>query len=248
MSKAALGRLARRRNDSKTIEHSHATSRWSELDAVTRFFLAQNRRRATSASSARRNSTCTIPYFYLSPGRETARHQRSSEPRPRLSPCFVEVGRMMETGPSFSLRNKVGSGMIRLVWNSSAMSAPVEPVLGSTPLLKFGNVRSPPVILAALPALSCQVWKCPISEPPILSRIRKTSKLVTSWATAGYRLRDRTPNLRRGPRSKLGALITLTGLSGVYSLSRAQLRVMSLSLRFHRLVSMTVARRRSTQL
>ena len=25
---------------------------------------------------------------------------------------------MMETGPSFSLRNKVGSGMIRLVWNS----------------------------------------------------------------------------------------------------------------------------------
>src|SRR6266567_9053854 len=125
-----------------------------------------------------------------------------------------------------------------VLWNSSEMSAPVEPVLGSTPLLRFGNVRSPPVILAALPALSCQVWKCPISEPPILSRIRKTSKLVTSWATAGYRLRDRTPNLRRGPRSKLGALITLTGLSGVYSLSRAQLRVMSLSLRFHRLVSM----------
>ncbi len=53
-----LGRLARRRNDSKTIEHSHATSRWSESDAVARSFSWLNRRRAAVAAPA-----ATIPLF-----------------------------------------------------------------------------------------------------------------------------------------------------------------------------------------
>ena len=35
----------------------------------------------------------------------------------------------------------------------------------------------------ALPALSCQVWKCMISEPPMLSRIRNTSRWVIRWAS-----------------------------------------------------------------
>ena len=100
-------------------------------------------------------------------------------------PCCVEVGRMIETGPSFASRNTVGSGMIRLVWNSSATFGPVAPVLGSTALLRFGNVRAPSVILGALPALSCQVWKCVISDPPILSKTRRTSRLLAFSAGRG---------------------------------------------------------------
>src|SRR5712671_4093503 len=92
---------------------------------------------------------------------------------------------MIETGPNFSLRNKVGSGMIRLVWNSSAMPAPVAPVLGSTPLLRFGNVRLPSVILAALLALSCQVWKCAISEPPPAKRRDRRSADVNRLTQRG---------------------------------------------------------------
>jgi len=43
-------------------------------------------------------------------------------------------------------------------------------------------------MLGALPALSCQVWKCMISDPPILSSIRRTSRLLALCANAGYRL------------------------------------------------------------
>src|SRR6185369_9774046 len=46
-----------------------------------------------------------------------------------------------------------------------------------------GSVRG-----GALPALSCQVWKCAISVPTILSKIRKTSEFLTLWAREGYRL------------------------------------------------------------
>src|SRR5206468_11992908 len=51
---------------------------------------------------------------------------------------------MMATGPSSGLRNTVGSGMIRFVWNRSAAGVPstvVAPLFGSTPPLRFGNVR-----------------------------------------------------------------------------------------------------------
>jgi hypothetical protein len=34
----------------------------------------------------------------------------------------------------------------------------------------------------ALPALSCQAWKCAVSVGAMLSRIRKTSTLLTRWA------------------------------------------------------------------
>jgi hypothetical protein len=62
----------------------------------------------------------------------------------------VSVGRMIETIGNLRLRKIVGSGMIRLVWVSSPSalrSGNVSPVMGS---VKGG----------ALPALSCQVWKC----------------------------------------------------------------------------------------
>jgi len=36
-----------------------------------------------------------------------------------------------------------------------------------------------------LPALSCQVWKCMVARGPMLSRILKTSRLVTRCAGAG---------------------------------------------------------------
>jgi len=53
----------------------------------------------------------------------------------------------METGPSFAFRNNVRSGMIRLVWKSSAGLTLVAFGFGSTPLFRFGNERSPSVPL-----------------------------------------------------------------------------------------------------
>ncbi len=47
--------------------------------------------------------------------------------------------------------------------------APVEP----------GKPVSVSVIAKALPALSCQVWKCIVSLGPMLSKIRSTSRLLT---------------------------------------------------------------------
>src|ERR1700704_4487927 len=94
---------------------------------------------------------------------------------------FVSVGRMIEQGGSLRLRNGQGSGMIRLVWKSS-------PPKGDA--LRLGNVRLPNVsgasgVETALPALSCQVWKCWVSVGPMLSRIRKTTGLVTFRASVG---------------------------------------------------------------
>jgi hypothetical protein len=74
------------------------------------------------------------------------------------------------------LRNGHGSGMIRLVWKSS-------------PLVDTLNMRLPSVTLLgdvnALPALSCQVWKWEVSVGPMLSKIRKTTGLVTLRAKVG---------------------------------------------------------------
>src|SRR5258708_28999845 len=56
---------------------------------------------------------------------------------------------------SLLFRNNVGSGMMRLVWNSLATFVSTVLALGLTlTVLRFGNVRSPSVILVALPALS----------------------------------------------------------------------------------------------
>src|SRR5262249_56459312 len=90
----------------------------------------------------------------------------------------VETGRMIEHTGRLGSRNGHGSGMIRLVWKSSPpnggllRSGKVSPVLGS--------VRG-----GALPALSCHVSKCMGSLAPILSRIRKTSRLETFRASVG---------------------------------------------------------------
>jgi len=95
----------------------------------------------------------------------------------------------METGPNFGFKKIVGSGMIRFVWSSSAWAAvawgslrlgndtvaPVDP----------GKPASTSVICRALPALSCQVWKCAVSVGPMLRRMRRTSTLLTRCARAG---------------------------------------------------------------
>ena len=82
---------------------------------------------------------------------------------------FVSVGRIDRNQRELPTRKTVGSGMIRLVWNSSPTafrSGNTSPVVGS-------------VSAGALPALSCQVWKCIISLRPMLSRTRSTSASVT---------------------------------------------------------------------
>src|SRR5260370_22838684 len=89
----------------------------------------------------------------------------------------VSVGRMIEHTGNVRLRNGHGSGMMRLVWkfsppNGAALRS------GNT---KLGLVES--VNGGALPALSCQVWKCAVSVGPILSRILNTSGLVTLLAS-----------------------------------------------------------------
>jgi hypothetical protein len=132
------------------------------------FFLAQNRRRATSASSARRNTTCTIPYSYLF-CRRVEKQPVNDEAlnRGHRSPLFC--GSRPDDSP-------------RLYWPRRLLYP-----------AKSGSARSRNL-----------QYSVGFARPP---------NYLPSGASAGYRLRDRTPNLRRGPRSKLGALITLTGLS-----------------------------------
>ncbi len=64
---------------------------------------------------------------------------------------LVAVGRTIEHAGRLRLRNMVGSGMIRLVWNSSPPSGG-ELRSGNTSVESFGSVRA-----GALPALSLQV-------------------------------------------------------------------------------------------
>jgi hypothetical protein len=98
--------------------------------------------------------------------------------------CCIEVGRMIETAGN-PLRNGHGSGMIRLVWKSSEPDALRSGNTRGNMGLAFGSVRGARGIETAFPALSCQVWKCMVSVGPILSRIRKTTGLVTPWAKVG---------------------------------------------------------------
>src|SRR6266404_2810085 len=93
---------------------------------------------------------------------------------PIAAPC-VSVVRTIEQTGKLRLRKTVGSGMIRLAWRSSfpanggfERSGNTSPLVGS-------------VTAGALPALSCQTWKCRASVGPMLSRMRNTSTLETRW-------------------------------------------------------------------
>src|ERR1700720_4840416 len=79
---------------------------------------------------------------------------------------LVETGRMIETAGnlSFRSRNGHGSGMIKLGWRSSPLGDKLKSRPPNVTLLGGEN---------ALPALSCQVWKCMVSLGPMLSRTRK---------------------------------------------------------------------------
>src|SRR3954470_6387226 len=98
---------------------------------------------------------------------------------------LVSVGRITEHLGSLRLMNGHGSGMIKLVGNSS-------PPNGGE--FRSGNVTDTPVTGStavkggALPALSAQVWKCIVSVGPILINILSTSTLLALCAIAGYRL------------------------------------------------------------
>ena len=72
---------------------------------------------------------------------------------------------MIEQIGNLRSRKTVGSGMIRFVCSNSPSTVQVgerKAVVGS-------------VNGGALPALSCQVWKCIVSVGPMLSRMRSTS-------------------------------------------------------------------------
>src|SRR4029077_3031639 len=144
----------------------------------------QNPRRASSASSARLINFATIPVFLPVAGSMKSPSSAKLTTEATAPPWASDVGRIMDTGPNFEFRKNVGSGMIRLVWNRSATVSPppiepVAPVLGSTPVLRGGQVRLHSVMVGAFPALSCQTWQYMVSLGPMLRRTRKTSRLVT---------------------------------------------------------------------
>src|ERR1700730_4326277 len=93
----------------------------------------------------------------------------------------VTIGRMIEHGGKFRLRNGHGSGMIRLVWNRCPPNGGALRLGKTSPFV--GAVRG-----GALPALSCQVWKWEVSVGPMLRRMSNTSGWVTLRASAGERL------------------------------------------------------------
>src|ERR1700722_9476930 len=88
---------------------------------------------------------------------------------------------MIEHTGNLLVRNVVGWGMIRLVWNSGPPNGGLLRSGKTRPLV--GSVRG-----GALPALSLQVWKCIVSVGPILSTTCRTSGSLTRWASDGYRL------------------------------------------------------------
>ena len=94
----------------------------------------------------------------------------------------VSVGRMIEQTGRFLLMNGHGSGMIRLVWNSSPPNG-AEFKSGNVTVLLFTGSKA--VTCGQLPALSDQVWKCIVSVGPILIRMRNTSTLVALCAIDG---------------------------------------------------------------
>ena len=72
---------------------------------------------------------------------------------------LVAVGRTIEHAGSFRLKNIVGSGMIRLVWNSSPPSGD-ELRSGNTSEESFGSVRARCVACLVAPSLKvhCLGW------------------------------------------------------------------------------------------
>src|SRR5579871_2805743 len=99
---------------------------------------------------------------------------------------LVSVGRMMEHFGSDGLRNGHGSGMMRLVVNSSPPNGAALRFGNVSPLV--GSVRGARGGETALPALSDQVWKCIVSVGPMLINMRRTSTLEARCAIDGYRL------------------------------------------------------------
>src|SRR5215467_7201007 len=85
-------------------------------------------RLALSAASASSMSASTMPVFFPVAGSRKSPSFTKLATEATAPPCGVDVGRMIETGPSLGSRNSVGSGMIKFVWNLSA--APAAPVLG----------------------------------------------------------------------------------------------------------------------
>jgi hypothetical protein len=73
-------------------------------------------------------------------------------------PYSSEVGRMIETGGNFRLRNGHGSGMTKLVWNCSPPNGAALR-FGNTSWGLFGSVRGARGSETALPALSCPTRK-----------------------------------------------------------------------------------------
>src|SRR3984885_15770114 len=94
----------------------------------------------------------------------------------------VPVGRMFEHGGSLGLRKGQGSGMIRLVENSSP---PKGGALRSGKVTGTWVTGSVALSGGASPAVSDQVWKCIVSVGPMLTRMRRTSTLVARCAIAG---------------------------------------------------------------
>src|SRR6185369_2444341 len=82
---------------------------------------------------------------------------------------LVLVGRTTEHAGRFRLRKAVGSGMMRLVWNSSPPSGGALRS-GKTNEGSLGSVSA-----GALPTLSLHVWKCMASVGPMLRAIRNAS-------------------------------------------------------------------------
>src|SRR5438874_13706459 len=93
---------------------------------------------------------------------------------PLASNCPGPVGRMIAQAGRLGLMNSHGSGIIRLACSVSGW-----PVVRSAEVTVELLIGSKSVNGVALPALSCQVWKCMISDPLMLRRILGTSRLVT---------------------------------------------------------------------
>src|SRR5882762_3960745 len=72
-------------------------------------------RRASSAAWARPINTLTMPVFLFVAGSRNSPSFTRPVTAATAPFCWEVVGRIMETGPRSALRNKVGSGMIRLV-------------------------------------------------------------------------------------------------------------------------------------
>ena len=86
---------------------------------------------------------------------------------------------MTEQGGSLGLINGHGSGMIKFAFRSSFAEVRSGKVT-DTPVTGSTAVKG-----VALPALSCQVWKCIVSVGPMLIRMRRTSGWVARCAMAG---------------------------------------------------------------